>query len=484
MSISSTQNFDDEIDLVDLFKKIWQQRGMVVGITLACLLAVVIFHVSKLSFATSERVDYPITLTIKGTYPNGSAFSPRDIIASSLLEKLVEQYEGKLNQTSLEKAVSVRYSNSLLRRAEQQLTSMLANAKTPPEVQKTAREALDDLQSQSRSYVTLSLDLKVLKLSNSEATELAQNLVEHWAKDAVARGLMNDNLSLPNKEFTVSTTAGPIDNFDRANNYVKSLLETLAELETLSGAKSLVTAAGSLEDIKIELTAIEQAEIEPLRQFAFANSSYLAEANPAILVRLESRKRLLDLEHQKLTKIIEAYNSDLSQLKNTNINSDQPTNFNQQAASTQLDTDTLNSLLAIGSKLSGADLQEEIFKQRSKARNQLIALEKEIALLNTETSNLNKADVINLLDAALEQLVPHINQLQQEIAGFITSYRETSLASGGRLYVADTAPQVRGGSLQLGKKVGLTIALGLVLGLMLGLFFALIRSALTSNPSK
>lgn len=483
MNTSNTQKIDDEIDLVDLFKKVWLQRGLVIGVTLACLLVVVVFHVSKLSFAISEKVDYPITLTLKETYPNGSVFSPRDIIASSLLEKAVEQFDGKLSQTRLEKAASIKYSNSLLKKAEQQLASILANTKTPQEVQKAAREALDDLQSQSRSYATLSLDLKELKLNKADATRLAENLVENWAKDTVARGLMNDNLGLPSKKFKVKPTAGPIDSFDRANNYVKALLQTIAELEELAGTKSLVTTAGSLEDIKIELTAINQTEIEPLRQFAFANFSYLSEANPAILVRLEARKRLLDLEHKELTKVIEAYNSDLNQLKNSNINNDKPANLNQQAASTQLDTDTLNSLLEIGSKLSGADLQEEIFKQRSKARKQLIALEKEIALLNTQTSNLNKEEVINLLDAALEQLVPHINQLQQEIAAFISTYRKTSLASGGRLYIADTAPQVRGGGLQLGKKVGLTLALGLVMGLMLGLLLALVRSALVTKPA-
>jgi uncharacterized protein involved in exopolysaccharide biosynthesis len=67
------------------------------------------------------------------------------------------------------------------------------------------------------------------------------------------------------------------------------------------------------------------------------------------------------------------------------------------------------------------------------------------------------------------------------LSGFIDAYRDQSLRSGSRLYVADAAPQKRGGALQLGKKAVLTVALGLVLGLMLGLMAALVRAAMLNS---
>jgi LPS O-antigen subunit length determinant protein (WzzB/FepE family) len=53
----------DEIDLLDLIKSIWSQRGLVLGSMLVAVLAVLSFHFSKASFSTVSRIDYPITLS-------------------------------------------------------------------------------------------------------------------------------------------------------------------------------------------------------------------------------------------------------------------------------------------------------------------------------------------------------------------------------------------------------------------------------------
>ena len=90
-------------------------------------------------------------------------------------------------------------------------------------------------------------------------------------------------------------------------------------------------------------------------------------------------------------------------------------------------------------------------------------------------------DASEVLASALKILAPELNTVQKQLSGFIDAYRDQSLRSGSRLYLADAAPQVRGGGLQIAKKLTLTVALGLVLGLMLGVMIALMRTAMLSS---
>jgi len=83
----------DEIDLLDLMKSIWSQRGLIVGIMIIAVLAVLSFHFTKASFSTTNSIDYPISISFikenSFNYPSGVAFSPRDLITSDVLQNTI-----------------------------------------------------------------------------------------------------------------------------------------------------------------------------------------------------------------------------------------------------------------------------------------------------------------------------------------------------------------------------------------------------------
>src|SRR5690554_2332217 len=152
---------NDEIDLADLFRNLWRQRGLIIGIALFAVIAVMAFHLLKASFSTPHQVDYPISLTFlngSNKYPNGTVFSPRDIISTSVLEATLKSRENGLSVSKLEGALNVNASNSLLEKGEQQLTALLNNTKAAEDVRQITLKALDDMQSKSRSFVTVSLE--------------------------------------------------------------------------------------------------------------------------------------------------------------------------------------------------------------------------------------------------------------------------------------------------------------------------------------
>lgn len=479
---------NDEIDLLDLIKQIWSQRGLVLGIMLASILAIVAFHISKASLSTVSRIDYPISLSFlsedKLTYPNGIAFSPRDLITGNILQNAIKASNLEISLESLEKSISVESSNSILKQGEIKLSAILANAKTPEEIRLATEGALQDLQERGRGYITLSLDLKALNINNQQGSSLLQVLVDEWAQLSIERGLMNVDIVRPLVAFSINEGSNVIDNYDQASNYLNSLRLAVLQLSDLSGSSSLVVNKMSIEDVQRRLTALGDRDIGPLREFAYSNSAALAKEDSAIQVRLFARQRLLDLEHARLTKLINSYDLALEQLGSDNKQQQYSgrSEQNGQGGPGQFDQSFLDSLLQLGTKLGAVDTRKQLFDRRITAVEELLSLEKEIAILLGTSSD--KSMSINpdvILKGALIKIEKDLNEIQQNVGQFVDAIRELTLQSHAQVYVANSAPQIRGGYMQLAPRFALFVILGAILGLCLGIFVALIRSALIKS---
>lgn len=478
---------EDEINLTDLFRNIWRQRGLVIGITAIMAIMVLVFHFAKASFALPARVDYSVSLTFlkEGRYPNGTEFSPRDIISPSVLKAVVAADKIDIGSDFLADALSVSYSNSLLAMTEDKLSATLTNAKTPEEMRTAANAALKDMQAQTRSYITVSLDLKKAGLTSQEGRVLVADILEIWAKLTIDRGMTNVDIDRPLTAFVVGESTNLIDTYDNAANYLRSLTNAVRTLSALPGSASLVVDGRTLEDVRRELVALDDTDISPLRSFAYTSSAGLSSKNAAIKVRLYSRQRLMGLEHDRLTKLIASYDKALAQLTQSSVSDQLKSGRSEMMGGAQFDQSFLNSLLDLGSKLGGVQMRDELFKRRTKAVEDLLSLEKEIAILNgTSDKAFNGLDADAILRASVSGITDNLNTLQNQLNDFVGAYREQTLQSGGRLFVADAAPVVRGGNVQLSTKIGLHLALGIILGGMLGVMVALIRAAMISSRRK
>ena len=489
MNETTTNNVDrDEIDLLDLIKSIWSQRGLVLGLMLLSVLAVLSFHLYKASFATAHRVDYPVSLSFltdsKLSYPNGILFSPRDLTTGRILQNSIKSSGLDLTLESLEGSISVASSNSLLKKSEDKLSALLANAKTPEEIRLAAETSLHYLKETGSGYITVSLDIQDLGINGQQGSSLIKAVVDEWAKLSLERGLMNVDIARPLVPFTIIEDSNLIDNYDQASNYLNSLSLAVLQLSELSGSSSIIVNNMSIEDIQRRLTALGDRDIGPLREFAYSNSASLAESDSAIQVRLFARQRLLDLEHARLTKLISSYDLALVQLGSDNQQQQYSgnSNKNSQGNSGQFDQSFLDSLLQLGTKLGAVDTRKQLFERRITAVEELLFLEKEISiLLGTSSENAMRINPDVILKGALVTIEKDLNEIQQNIGQFVDAIRELTLSSHTQVYSANSAPQVRGGFMQLAPRFALFVVFGSILGLFLGIFVALIRSALIKS---
>ncbi|MDK2776160.1 MAG: hypothetical protein KYX62_00665 [Pseudomonadota bacterium] len=480
---------EDEISLTDLFRNIWRQRGLVLAITAAMAALVLVYHLGKASFAVPSRVDYPVALTFineKGTYPNGSVFSPRDLIAPAVIKRLLADHSDiTVPSDVLLEALSVRYSNPVMDSAEQKLAALLANAKTPEEIRTAAQTTLTEMRDKTRSFLTVSLDLSEAGLAIPQGEKLVAGLVTAWADLSLTRGLGNVDIDRPVSAFAVQPAMNLIDMYDGASKYLDSLKRAVSQLAQQAGSSSLIIDGRTLEDIQRDIDALDVTDIGPLREFAYSNSADLASSDPAIKVRLFARQRLLNLEHERLSKLIVSYDAALSQLSQSARGLSKGQGLGGTSGDVQLDQSLLESMLSLGNKLGDVEMRQELFERRTKATEDMLSLEKELAILNgSATNQYGELDSEEILQAALPGITEGLNRLQQQIDAFFVAYRDQSLQSNGRLYVADSAPQVRGGHVQFASRIGLHLALGVVLGGMLGVLIALVRAAMVTSRSR
>jgi hypothetical protein len=489
MNSANSDNLSrDEIDLVDLIKSIWSQRGLVLGFMLVAVLAVLSFHLAKASFATANRIDYPISVSFitdnKLSYPNGIAFSPRDLITNNILQNAIKTSGLEISLASLQLSIAVESSNSLLTKSEEKLSGLLANAKTPEEIRLSAETSLQYLKQAGSGYITVSLDLQGLSINGQQGSSLLQILVDEWAKSSLERGLMNVDIARPFVPFSIDENSNLIDNYDQASNYLNSLKLAVSQLSELSGTSSLMVSQMSIEDVKRRLSALGDRDIGPLREFAYSNSASLAKEDSAIQVRLFARQRLLNLEHARLTKLISAYDLALEHLRSDN----KPQQYSarsadsNQGSSAQFDQSFLDSLLQLGTKLGAVDTRKQLFERRINTVEKLLSLEKEMSiLLGASSDKVMKINPEVILKGALVSIEKDLNEIQQNIGHFVDAIRELTLESHTQVYIANSAPEVRGGIMQLAPRLVLFVVLGSILGLFLGVFVALMRSALLKS---
>jgi len=479
---------EDEISLTDLFRNLWRQRGLIIGMMFLLVAAVVALQFAKGTLASAERVDYPIALTFaKGkelTYPNGSVFSPNDLTASLVLNRVIRSQQLDTTALKLAEALSVAYSNSLLQQAEDKLSATLTGNKTPDDVKQAASDALKQLRAEGQRFITISLSLEESGLSAEQGTQLITALVDEWAAVSIEQGLLNIDIARPVTPFVVQPNNNLIDTYDAAASFIRSLSRAVDGVSEQPGAESLIVGGKSLSDIRREIEVLEGTDVGPLREFAYSNSSSLASVDPAIQVRLFARQRLLKLEQERLVKLIASYDAALEQLTSFK-GAEQNNSVNNVQGTLQLDQSVIDSLLQMGTRLGAVENRNKVFERRSEAIEELLTLEKEMAILMGVTTNVyGDLNPTEILKSALPMIEQRLTAIQKDVNTFFDAYRDVSLQSGSQLYAAQAAPVVRGGLLVSVKSLVKYAVLAAVLGLMLGVMIALVRAAMLNSKNR
>jgi len=249
------QQFEDEISLADIFLKLWRRRGLIVILPILSGL-IGVFAVLALSVKATTPVIHYVSLTgiEKGSYPNGVAFSPKDMQAPEVLAELSQRL-GIENNEDIVKAISVNYgaptTSGILKKYNDRLSQKGLNS---AEVDAINAALDEELRRATEKTAQISVDYQSLNISFEQGAQLAVLLPHVWAEVFTTQFRVLDNTKLSGvsqvEKLSLASSAGVLE----ASDHVDDILRSLTIMEEDSRLSGLQTSNGvTAADLRVRI---------------------------------------------------------------------------------------------------------------------------------------------------------------------------------------------------------------------------------------
>ena len=474
--------YDDEISISELLMKLWAKRGLIValplvlaGLTLVGLLVgktsqhnTVSFYIeldgislssspanSNSNSDTDTDTDTDTDSDITTRYPNGTLFSPQDLMNPSVIAAVASQYA--LPSAELANHIDVQFGTPLsagvLKEYEQ---AIAANSKASAQELGALNQQYErKFQATSKRGLKISVNFVELGVTEASGSQIAESLAKEWntiyrkqfvtALPAAVAGLRWTDVV-----YDITSNVG----IQEADNQLRQLqigAELLAQDERLRGLKNArgTTAsdlAGYFEDFR-------DIFFEPMFLATFSDGSSLSK-----IYEQDLRLRETELAHQ-----IAELDTRLADIRSYQ-QQDRTSSSAQSGArdATQIDGSALNTIvnLAAQASLSGylqrtLDERYQLVQERTQLQTRLSRIApdqgsdtllspdfKELAQARYGTLVTGYADLLKNAQAILDSTLPSYYSVitQPEAEGTLVDKRDLlfialAIALGGMLAI-------------------------------------------------
>ena len=248
---------DQGISIADIFWRLWRHRGIIVLVPLLFLGFAVVF-IAITAVTQNRQATYLVSLrNIENQrYPNGTEFSPRDLVIPEVLTQLRSRFD-IAPDADLHEAISVAYDSPLATGVARKFQQRLAARNlSQAEIDSINQDYLDELRRTMRASLRVSVDYRALGLDTTTGLALVAELPRLWSSIYTTKYRIFTDRRLADLAITRSqeslTTTGSIIT---ANTRIRAMQRGL---ETLTGDNRfaiLRTSEGkSSADLIIELS--------------------------------------------------------------------------------------------------------------------------------------------------------------------------------------------------------------------------------------
>lgn len=448
---------DDEIDLRDLFLKVWAARVQVVSAVLivsalyACFVAVQ--YLARDKTTTYSQV---FTLTFNGLangeYPDGSPFSITDLVSNSVIQAVYQNQpalQGAMSRTAFASAVTVeRYSPDyfLIVERYERMNREGMSAQQLAALQQEMQAAL-------RASGALMLSLTIAEPVNNAISRQALNAIANeWAKQAIEeKGVLKLNTPIYSARIFDEQRFEQLDylvGIELLLENVEKVKENIAALKELPGSTGVVDdeTGYTLEDLEKALEDVANYDlrqlIDPVKRLGIAKDPEL--------VKLFYQSRLVDLELEKQqhTRSAQIARQVLAEYSgNLNVANTQGNAVQQNALVPQLGDGFLDRLLEVSRQGDDLGYQQKLTDQILQFENSALAVEQQIAEINLTLSALedqsNSQTVLAQYAQSVSERMPQLLQTLREYTGVVARLHgkisEDSIGAVGGLVQAEGA---------------------------------------------
>lgn len=450
---------DDEISIADIAGKIWQRRGLVVLLPVLAVLAAVILQLLNSVLADNPTVYYVQLDGIdKSTYPNGTLFSPQDL----LLPEVVERAAQSLNLADYQMVrnhIQVEYGSPLTKAIQQKYQLQLsAKNLSAVDVENINRNFSQEQQRVTEGGLKITVNHDSLGLQPEQGAILAEALPRAWVevfkdKYRVFVHPRLENVSITNVQDALTSTSDIL--FARTSlQRMRRGLNVLSQDNRLS---SLESQSGlSRADLESEVSRFSEIYFRPLFAATVVNS-----VDSASSFFVEQIK----LKVEELINNIDEIDRAIADVRNF-----QPQSTMRQAGSgsdqtLQLSDNTLRQVIDLANQASLSDYLKQLLTDRRELAAQKASLLTEIAESQVKMDIGHNKEFRKL---ATEEFV----RLAQEYISLLSAARTMIVQRSGNFYRPLGTPT--SDRALLPPKFGLYVALSLLLGVFAAMMLALV----------
>lgn len=467
--MADTSDQEIGISLSDIFWRLWQWRGLVVFVPLF-LAGVAALAIVFSALGESRQAVYLVSLrNIENQrYPNGSEFSPRDLLIPEVLSEVRRLYDIP-SSVDLNDSISVAYDSPVadgIAKSYQQRLS--ARNLTQAEIETLNQSYLQELRAAMYSALRITVDYPALGLDSEGGLALAAELPRLWTTVYTTRYRIFTDRGLADFAVTRSvedlkTTASILT----ANNRLSAMISGVNKFLEDNRLSMLRIADGiSPADLLIELNNFEAVYFNILKSNAFRTGDVAAQA---YLNRLR-----LDISEKN--RQIQAFDATLAGLGDYQ-RSGRPEYASQPSAvpaeqtnSLQIGDSALSGIVELAERGSYADLVRQVLNDRRALMIQLATLEREREVATSGSQDIAVSpDFVSDAAAALNTLTTQYSQM-------LRAAEDQLRTRGGELFAPLLGPRLGASPLVSARSAMIVGAAGLT-GLLLSVFGILVAGS-------
>lgn len=274
----TTSPEDDEIDLNELFEKIWIRRKFIIALAFIALAVAIGIQAMFVIIEPPENrysaiIQFNFPGAEKGLYPSGRRFSYNDIVSAKVLEIVYQQNNLKAQDLSFKgfiSSISINpfAENSAFIKQKYQIALGAKNL-TPPEIKALETTFLNELDASQSRFVRLSMMGSALGgLDSITIQKILLDIPKVWSRQAIEEyGALN--LKVAGADFYQADIISRYE-FLQTMEYLERSAENLATaLETLikdeiGGSVRIADTGVTAFDLKIQLSNLRNFQISPL----------------------------------------------------------------------------------------------------------------------------------------------------------------------------------------------------------------------------
>lgn len=462
---------DDEISLTDIIVSLWRGRGIIILFT-AMAATISIVYVVASAVQVNRPASYYIELrgVDNGRYPNGTAFSPQNLLAPEVLSRLRQQFQIPSSVVLRDHIVVSYASPSTAGINEEYDRRLSANNLSIAEIEAINTDYRRELADAMSSAIRIDVNFTPMGVDGTVGIAIARAIPEIWAQVYSTQFRIFDDQRLANA--SVARTVESLEETGGilvANQRLRAIERGLSVMEGDNRLSLLQTDGGvSVTDLAEELKRFRTLYFNALMTGGIVDDDGIG------AVYLED----IRLQMQDLRRRIATYDRSLEELRELQ-KAGRPAGIPDQPGagerdSVQLGESGLGAIVDLAERASQTTFVQEILRQRQQLAFEVSALQRELESVGVDFELPRSA---SFKSAAEDEL----KQLSQNYLELLNRARQRIQTQLGELYVPVASPEITG-SLVSPRSV-LIVGVGTIVGFLLSVVVVLIWSAIAASRS-